>query len=303
LSKADLLTDMVGEFPELQGTMGQYYARHDGEDEAVARAIEAHYRPRFAADTLPEDNIGCAVALADKLDTLVGIYGIGLVPTGDKDPFGLRRQALGVLRILSERALPLDLLELLQIAKLTFPPGVLVDSVAVDLHGFMLERLRNYLRERGFAQDEVEAVVGQNPTRVDQVIPRLSAVQAFRALPEAQSLASANKRIRNILRKTTVAQTEPDPALLTEKAEKNLYAATSRLLPSVRSLVSSRDYAAALRILAGVRKEVDTFFDEVMVMADEPIVRDNRLALLAQLESLLNQVADISKLATQSSVG
>jgi len=303
LSKADLLTDMVGEFPELQGTMGQYYARHDGEDEAVARAIEAHYRPRFAADTLPEDNIGCAVALADKLDTLVGIYGIGLVPTGDKDPFGLRRQALGVLRILSERALPLDLLELLQSAKLTFPPGVLADSVAVDVYGFMLERLRNYLRERGFAQDEVEAVVGQNPTRVDQVIPRLSAVQAFRALPEAQSLASANKRIRNILRKTTVAQTEPDPALLTEKAEKNLYAATSRLLPSVRSLVSSRDYAAALRILAGVRKEVDTFFDEVMVMADEPIVRDNRLALLAQLESLLNQVADISKLATQSSVG
>jgi len=303
LSKADLLTDMVGEFPELQGTMGQYYARHDGEDATVARAIEAHYHPRFAADTLPEDNIGCAVALADKLDTLVGIYGIGLVPTGDKDPFGLRRQALGVLRILSERALPLELLELLQIAKLTFPPGVLADSVAVDVHGFMLERLRNYLRERGFAQDEVEAVVGQNPTRVDQVIPRLSAVQAFRALPEAQSLASANKRIRNILRKTTVAQTEPDPALLTEKAEKNLYAATSRLLPSVRSLVSSRDYAAALLILAGVRKEVDTFFDEVMVMADEPIVRDNRLALLAQLESLLNQVADISKLATQSSVG
>jgi glycyl-tRNA synthetase beta chain len=303
LCKADLLTDMVGEFPELQGTMGHYYARHDGEDEAVARAIEAHYHPRFAADTLPEDNIGCAVALADKLDTLVGIYGIGLVPTGDKDPFGLRRQALGVLRILSERALPLDLMELLQLTKLTFPPGVLADSVTVDLHGFMLERLRNYLRDRGFAQDEVEAVVGQNPTRVDQVIPRLTAVQAFRALPEAQSLASANKRIRNILRKTTVTQTEPDPALLTEKAEKNLYAATSRLLPSVRSLVSSRDYAEALRILAGVRKEVDTFFDEVMVMADEPIVRDNRLALLAQLESLLNQVADISKLATQSPTG
>jgi len=303
LCKADLLTDMVGEFPELQGTMGQYYARHDGEDEAVARAIEAHYHPRFAADTLPEDNIGCAVALADKLDTLVGIYGIGLVPTGDKDPFGLRRQALGVLRILSERALPLDLLELLQLAKLAFPSGMLADSVTVDLHGFMLERLRNYLRDRGFAQDEVEAVVGQNPTRVDQVIPRLTAVQAFRALPEAQSLASANKRIRNILRKTTVAQTEPDPALLTEKAEKNLYAATSRLLPAVRSLVSDRDYAEALRILAGVRKEVDTFFDEVMVMVDEPIVRDNRLALLAQLESLLNQVADISKLATQSPTG
>ena len=214
LCKADLLTDMVGEFPELQGTMGQYYARHDGEDEAVARAIEAHYHPRFAADTLPEDNIGCAVALADKLDTLVGIYGIGLVPTGDKDPFGLRRQALGVLRILSERALPLDLQELLQLAKLAFPTGVLADSVTVDLHGFMLERLRSYLRERDFGPDEIEAVVGQNPTRIDQVIPRLQAVQHFRALPEAQALAGANKRIRNILRKTTVAQTEPDPALL-----------------------------------------------------------------------------------------
>jgi len=301
LCKADLLTDMVGEFPELQGTMGQYYARHDGEDDAVARAIEAHYHPRFAADTVPEDDIGCAVALSDKLDTLVGIYGIGFVPTGDKDPFGLRRQALGVLRILAERALGLDLLELLQLAKLGFPPGVLTDNVTTDLHGFMLERLRGYLREQhGFAQDEVEAVVGQNPTRIDQVIPRLQAVQAFRALPAAQALAGANKRIRNILRKATFTKVEPDPALLTEKAEKNLYAATSRLLPSVRSLVSKSNYTEALRILAGAREEVDTFFDEVMVMADDPVIRDNRLALLAQLDSLLNQVADISKLATQS---
>jgi glycyl-tRNA synthetase beta chain len=300
LSKADLLTDMVGEFPELQGKMGQYYARHDGEDEAVARAIEAHYHPRFAADTVPENDIGRAVALGDKLDTLVGIYGIGFVPTGDKDPFGLRRQALGVLRILAEGTLGLDLLELLQLAKLAFPPGVLTDNVTADLHGFMLERLRGYLREHGFAQDEVEAVVGQNPTRIDQVIPRLRAVQTFRTLPAAQALAGANKRIRNILRKTTVTNTEPNPALLTEKAEKSLHAATSRLLPSVRSLVSDMNYTEALRILAGAREEVDTFFDEVMVMADDPIVRDNRLALLAQLDSLLNQVADISKLATQS---
>jgi len=299
LCKADLLTDMVGEFPELQGIMGQYYAHHDGEDQAVARAIEAHYHPRFAADSVPDDNIGCAVALADKLDTLAGIYGIGLVPTGDKDPFGLRRQALGVLRILCERALPLDLQELLQLAKLAFPPGVLADSVTVDLHGFMLERLRSYLRERDFGPDEVESVVGQNPTRIDQVLPRLKAVQAFRTLPEAQALASANKRIRNILKKTTVVQSEPDPALLTEDAEKSLYASTSRLLPSVRSLVSNEDYTEALRVLAGVRQEVDTFFDEVMVMTDEPIIRNNRLALLGQLESLMNQVADISKLATQ----
>jgi glycyl-tRNA synthetase beta chain len=297
LAKADLLTDMVGEFPELQGVMGHYYALHDGEDPVAARAIEAHYHPRFAADSLPEDNVGSAVALADKLDALVGIYGLGLVPTGDKDPFGLRRHALGVLRILSERALPLDLVELLQVAKLSFPPGVLADSVAVDLHGFMLDRLRGYLRERGFGADEIEAVVGQNPTRIDLVVPRLKAVQAFRALPEAEALASANKRIRNILKKTTVEQSEPDPALLAESAEKSLHAATSRLMPSVRSLVQNEDYTEALRVLAGVRKEVDTFFDEVMVMTDEPLVRNNRLALLSQLEALMNQVADISRLA------
>ena len=298
LCKADLTTDMVGEFPELQGSMGQYYARHDGESEVVARAIEAHYHPRFAADTLPGDNVGCAVALADKLDTLVGIYGIGLTPTGDKDPFGLRRHALGVLRILSERALPLDLKELLQLARLGFASGVLADSVTLDLHGFMLERLRNLLRERGHAPDEIEAVVGQNPTRIDLVVPRLAAVQVFRAMPEAQALASANKRIRNILKKTDAAQGQADPALLSETAERNLYAATTRLMPSVRSLVDSEDYTEALRLLAGVRQEVDTFFDEVMVMTDEPLVRNNRLALLAQLEALMNQVADISKLAT-----
>jgi glycyl-tRNA synthetase beta chain len=254
LCKADLTTDMVGEFPELQGIMGQYYARHDGEDETVARAIEAHYHPRFAADTLPEDNVGCAVALADKLDTLAGIYGIGLVPTGDKDPFGLRRQALGVLRILSERALPLDLKELLQLARLGFAPDMLADSLTVDLHGFMLERLRNYLRERDYAIDEIEAVVGQSPTRIDLVVPRLKAVQAFRALPEAEALASANKRIRNILKKATVSQTQADPALLTEGAERNLHSATARLLPAVRSLVDNEDYTEALRVLAGVRR-------------------------------------------------
>ena len=298
LAKTDLLTDMVGEFPELQGVMGQYYALHDGEDAEVARAIEAHYRPRFANDTLPADNVGCAVALADKLDTLVGIYGIGAVPTGDKDPFGLRRQALGALRLLSEKALPLDLLELLHLTRLAFPAGVLNDSVSVDLHAFMLERLRNYLRDRGFAQDEVEAVVSQNPVRIDQVVPRLEAVQAFRALPEAESLASANKRIRNILKKTTVTQSKPDPTILQETAEKELYAATSLLMPQVSALWEKGDYTAALLALAGVRKEVDAFFDQVMVMTDDPTVRNNRVALLAQLESLMNQVADISKLAT-----
>ncbi len=298
LSKADLLTDMVGEFPELQGTMGRYYALHDGEDSFVARAIEEHYLPRVSGDKLPEDNVGCAVALSDRLDALVGIYGIGLAPTGDKDPFGLRRQALGVLRILSEKSLPLDLVELLSLAKLSFATGVLHDSVAVDLHGFMLERLRSYLRERGFAQDEIEAVVSQNPTRIDQVVPRLEAVRIFRAMPEAESLASANKRIRNILKKTSVTQILPDPMLLQEAAEKDLFAATSKLLPRISSLSENRDYTEALRQLAGVRKEVDTFFDQVMVMTDEPLIRNNRLALLTQLERLMNQVADISKLAS-----
>ncbi|MEO8628544.1 MAG: glycine--tRNA ligase subunit beta [Betaproteobacteria bacterium] len=298
LAKADLITDMVGEFPELQGIMGQYYALHDGEDAAVAGAIEAHYHPRFANDSLPQDAIGSAVALADKLDTLVGIYGVGLVPTGDKDPFGLRRQALGVLRMLSEGALALDLVKLLELAKLNFAPGVLSDNIIADLHTFMLDRLRNYLRERGYATDEIEAVVSQNPTRIDRVVPRLAAVQAFRALPEAESLASANKRIRNILKKTTVTQTEADVAVLHEAAEKNLYAATSRLLPEVRSLVERERYTDALRLLAGVRSEVDTFFDQVMVMVDDPAIRNNRLALLSQLESLLNHVADISKLAS-----
>jgi glycyl-tRNA synthetase beta chain len=298
LAKADLVSDMVGEFPELQGVMGQYYALHDGEDAAVARAIEAHYHPRYSNDSLPQDNLGAAVALADKLDTLVGIYGIGLVPTGDRDPFGLRRQALGVLRILSERGLPLDLMELLQLAKLSFATGVLHDSVAVDLHLFMLDRLRNYLRERGFAQDEIEAVVSQNPTRIDQVVPKLQAVQAFRAMPEAESLAAANKRIRNILKKTSVAQSVPDPAIFREAAERDLFAATSALAPKVASLVQNQDYTEALRVLAGVRIAVDMFFDQVMVMTDEPVLRDNRLALLAQLEGMLNRVADISKLAS-----
>jgi len=298
LAKADLLTDMVGEFPELQGLMGQYYALHDGEAAAVARAIEAHYHPRFANDTLPEDNIGCAVGLADKLDTLVGIYGIGLAPTGDKDPFGLRRQALGALRILSEKSLPLDLVELLQLAKLNFAPGVVHDSVAVDLHAFMLDRLRGYLRERDFAPDEIEAVVSQSPTRIDQVVPRLEAVKSFRTLPEAESLASANKRIRNILKKTTVTHNQPDPTILQEAAEKDLYAVTSLLMPQVSALREKGEYTEALRALAGVRKEVDTFFDQVLVMTDDPIIRDNRLALLSQLERLMNQVADISKLAS-----
>ena len=298
LCKADLLTDMVGEFPELQGIMGQYYALHDGEDAVVAQAIEAHYHPRFAGDSLPQDNIGAAVALAEKLDTLVGIYGVGLVPTGDKDPFGLRRHALGVLRILAEKALPLDLVQLLNLAKIQFANEVLADSVVLDVHGFMLERLKNNLRDSGFEPSEIEAVVSQSPARIDLVTPRLQAVQAFRKLPEAAALAAANKRIQNILKKTDVPSGEADIALLQEPAEKALFEAVNTLKPKVHSSVQNSDYAGALSTLAGVRAEVDKFFEEVMVMAEEPLIRNNRLSLLKSLGDLMNQVADISKLAS-----
>ena len=297
LCKADLLTGMVGEFPELQGLMGQYYARLDGEPEAVAQAIEAHYRPRFAGDDLPADNIGAAVALADKLDTLVGIYGVGLIPTGDKDPFGLRRLALGVLRMLIEMPLPLDLVQLLQRARAQFGTEQLADSVALDVHGFMLERLKHYLRERGFEPDEIEAVVSQSPARIDLVMPRMEAVREFKALPEAEALASANKRIQNILKKAEAVAQAPDLALFTEDAERALFEAVTQLAPVVNSLVANEDYTDALRELAGVRAQVDRFFDQVMVMADEPLIRHNRLALLKALGDLMNQVADISKLA------
>lgn len=297
LCKADLMSEMVGEFPELQGVMGRYYALHDGENVKVADAIEQHYRPRFSNDAVPDDNIAASVALADKLDTLVGIFGIGLLPTGEKDPFALRRHALGVLRILLEKQLPLDLMQLLELAYAQFPREMLADSVAVDVHVFMLDRLRSYLREHGFAPDEIESVLCQSPTRIDLVMPRMIAVREFRQLPEAESLSAANKRIRNILKKAQGVSTVPELALLQEPAEKKLFAAVNKLLPRVNSLVEAEDYADALKLLAGVRADVDVFFDEVMVMTEEPMTRKNRLALLAQLEQLMNRVADISRLA------
>lgn len=296
LCKADLSSDMVGEFPELQGLMGQYYARIDGEPEAVALAIEAHYRPRFAGDTLPSDDIGAAVALADKLDTLVGIYGIGLVPTGDKDPFGLRRHALGVLRILIEMSLPLDLMQLLQQARAAFSAEQLSGTVAQDVYGFMMERLKHYLREQDFESDEIEAVLSQNPARIDQILPRLEAVRAFKQLPEAEALASANKRIQNILKKSETDTQAPNLALCAEAAERALFEAVVQLAPKVNALVANEDYTDALCELAGVRAQVDRFFDDVMVMAEDPQLRQNRLALLKTLGDMMNRVADIGKL-------
>jgi glycyl-tRNA synthetase beta chain len=298
LAKADLTTDMVGEFPELQGIMGRYYALHDGENQVVADAIAAHYHPRFSGDTLPQGAVACAVALADKLDTLVGIYGIGLVPTGDKDPFGLRRHALGVLRILIETPLALPLDTLLQLSKDSFTAVKLSGRVVADVHGFMLDRLRGYLRERDFSPDEIEAVVCQNPTRIDHVIPRLEAVCAFRKLPEAAALAAANKRIQNILKKTAIIEADIQYELLQEGTECVLYVQVQAIAPIVEARMENQDYAAALTLLASTRTAVDEFFDKVMVMAEDPSVRNNRLALLKKLGDLMNQVADISKLAT-----
>jgi glycyl-tRNA synthetase beta chain len=297
LAKADLLTGMVGEFPELQGIMGQYYARHDGEDERVAAAVEAHYRPRFAGDALPGDDIGDAVALADKLDTLVGIWGIGLAPTGDKDPFALRRAALGVLRILVEHALPLDLPEVLRLARAEHGSTPLAPDTVDAVHAFMLDRLRGYLRDRGFAVDEVDAVLAQSPRRIDLVVPRAEAVRAFRAMPEAAALAAANKRTQNILRKSERASGAVDAALLAEAEERALHAAIADLRATVDARIAAGDYTEALRLLARIRPQVDMFFDKVLVNAEDPQVRRNRLLLLGELEHVLNGVADIARLA------
>ena len=302
LCKADLVTDMVGEFPELQGIMGRYYALHDGEDAQVADAVQSHYQPRFAGDALPVGNIASAAALADKLDALVGFFGIGQIPTGDKDPFGLRRAALGVLRILMESSLPLAVDELIADAQAGFAAGVLTQPVAGPLLDFLHDRLRGLLRESGgkfggHAQDAVEAVVSQRPTRIDLVPARLDAVRDFQRLPEALALAAANKRIGNILKKAEGSLPEPDLALLQEAAEKALFECVVLIAPLVRSHVANGDYADALRVLASVRAEVDRFFEEVMVNVDEPLLRANRLGLLKALYDQLNAVADISRLA------
>jgi len=296
-SKIDLLSDMVGEFPELQGVMGRYYLLHEGGLPVVADAIEQHYRPRFAGDVLPEGNIACAAALADKLDALVGFFAIGQLPTGDKDPFGLRRAALGVLRILMETPLPLDLADLFGEAKDALrQQGIQLQEVDEALLTFMLDRLRGTLRDAGHAGNVIEAVLAQRPTRIDLVPARLDAVREFLCLPEAQALAAANKRIGNILRKATGAVPEPDIALLQEDAEKALFQRVIVLAPQVRSHVRNEDYADALKALAAVRVEVDLFFDEVMVNVQEPLLRNNRLGLLKALHEELNAVADIAKL-------
>lgn len=298
LAKADLVTDMVGEFPELQGVMGRYYARHDGEDARVADAIAAHYLPRFAGDALPEGNVACAVSLADKLDALTGFFGIGLVPTGDRDPFGLRRAALGVLRILMESPLPLDIADLIAVSAEGFAPGVLVEpDFEAQLLEFVFERLRHQLRDTARPVAAIDAVLALRPTRVDLVVPKLDAVEAFQRLPESEALSAANKRIVNILKKAEEDLPEPDVALFQQEAEKDLFHQVIEVAPQVGSHFANENYTESLRLLAGLRTTVDRFFDEVMVMADEPLIRRNRLALLSRLAGLMNQVADISRLS------
>jgi glycyl-tRNA synthetase beta chain len=298
LAKADLITDMVGEFPELQGTMGTYYARHDGEPEEVALACSEHYQPRFSGDALPASATGTVVALADKLETLVGIWGIGLQPTGEKDPFALRRHALGVLRILVEKQLPVDLVELLRTAYAQFAAVPNVADSTQAIYEFSMDRLRGLLRERGYAPGEIDAVLALNPTRLDDIVARLDAVREFAALPEAASLAAANKRISNILKKSEGAATGGvQVALLTEAAEKALYAQLEQVAPRVQSQLAARDYTGALTALAALREPVDTFFNDVMVNAEDPALRANRLALLGALHQQMNCVADISRLA------
>ena len=301
LAKADLLTDMVGEFPELQGTMGSYYARHDGLGDEVAAAIEDHYKPRFAGDALPRHLTGTVVALADKLETLVGLFGIGQVPTGDKDPFALRRHALGVIRMLVEGDLPLRVDELIGMAQAAFGtlPGANAASVAAQLEAFIFDRLAGTLREQGYSAKEVDAVLALRPQRLADVAARLAAVRAFAALPEAASLAAANKRVGNILKKVDGAvSVAVDAKLLRESAEAALYAALTAVRPAADTTFERGDYSASLQALVALKAPVDAFFDHVMVNAEDPALRANRLGLLAQLHAAMNRVADLSRLVT-----
>jgi glycyl-tRNA synthetase beta chain len=296
LAKADLLTDMVGEFPELQGIMGGYYARHDGLGDTVADAIEDHYKPRFAGDELPRNAVGVVVALADKLETLVGMFGIGNLPSGDKDPFALRRHALGVVRMLVEKDLPLDLAELLALATPAF--GALITDPASALADFFYDRISGGLREQGYSAQEVDAVLALRPQRLADIARRLEAVRAFAALPEAPALAAANKRVGNILKKAEgEVQAQVNPALLTEAAEAALAKALAEVAPVADAAFAAGNYTGSLQALAALRAPVDAFFDGVMVNADDPALKANRLGLLKTLHNAMNRVADLGRLA------
>ena len=295
LAKTDLLTDMVGEFPELQGIMGGYYARHDGLPVEIAEAIEDHYKPRFAGDELPRNTVGVVVALADKLETLVGMFGIGNLPSGDKDPFALRRHALGVIRMLIEKDLAIDLSALLALSAPVF--GDKITDASEPLAAFIYDRLAGGLREQGFSAQEVDAVLALQPQRLSDVAKRLAAVRAFAALPESPALAAANKRIGNILKKAGEVDAHANPALFKEDAEKALHAAMQKLVPESTAQFESGDYTASLQTLAALHGPVNAFFDDVMVNAEEMDLRLNRQGLLKSLHVAMNRVADLARLA------
>ena len=296
LAKTDLLTDMVGEFPELQGIMGGYYARHDGLGDEVALAIEDHYKPRFAGDALPRNLVGVVVALADKLETLVGMFGIGNLPTGDKDPFALRRHALGVIRMLTEKDLPVALPALLAGAAPAF--GGKITDATPALVTFIYERLAGSLREQGYSAQEVDAVLALQPQRLGDVAKRLAAVRAFAALPEAAALAAANKRIGNILKKAQEVDAHVSEVLLSEPAEIALHLAVKAIAPRAFAQFEAGDYTASLQTLAALRAPVDAFFDGVMVNTEALDLRLNRQGLLKTVFEAMNRVADLSRLAT-----
>jgi glycyl-tRNA synthetase beta chain len=296
LAKADLLTDMVGEFPELQGVMGRYYALHDGEPEEVATAIKQHYLPRFAGDALPTHLVAISVALADKMETLAGMFHIDQQPTGDKDPYALRRHALGVLRILIEKQVALPLKDLVYAAFHVFVNAT-PEAVQNNLTLFMFDRLRGILREYGFSANEVEAVVSQHPMRIDLVLEQLKAVREFTTLAEAESLAAANKRIGNILKKAEGPFGDVQSNLLIDAAERSLFDAVLSVRPLFEKQFDAGKYTEALKLLAPLKTPVDAFFDHVMVNVDDAKLRENRLALLSDLHTLMNRVADLSKLA------
>jgi glycyl-tRNA synthetase beta chain len=296
LSKADLVTDMVGEFPELQGIMGRYYAQHEGLDNDVAFAIEDHYKPRFAGDELPRNQVGICVALADKLETLVGLFSIGEKPTGDKDPFALRRQALGIIRMLIDANLPLSFSALVQsVAKLFGGDQVAIAAIKE----FCFDRLSVNLRDQGASPQEVDAVLSLVPDLLSEVPKRLEAVRVFAGLPEASALAAANKRVGNILKKVEgEVKAEVNTNLLQEPAEKALAETLGKVKPQADQLFEAGDYTASLQALAALKAPVDDFFDNVMVNADDPALKANRLGLLATLHQAMNRVADLSKLAS-----
>jgi glycyl-tRNA synthetase beta chain len=304
IAKTDLLTDMVGEFPELQGIMGRYYATHDGENADVASACSEHYMPRFAGDALPETQTGTILAIADKLETLVGIWGVGLAPTGDKDPYALRRHALGICRLLLEKNLSLNLLELIELARTQFPQKDVQEKAAVaDIYAFIIDRLRAYLRDqsvagKAFTSAEIDAVLSQDPAQINDLIERLTALREFNALAESTQLAAANKRISNILKKTTTAIPAACSAkLLQIPAEAALHQALEKVTPTLNAAYEKRQFVELLRALVALSGPIDQFFADVMVMDPNPELRDNRLALLQQLHQKMNLVADLGKLA------